>query len=82
MRTRIFAAILLCLLMLPFTAHNSEAAGARWVTVDIDPEVGIPGEVITISATGLDEDEVYEVWAEDDEGQRRFERHNQTTSDG
>jgi len=82
MRTRIFAAILLCLLMLPFTAHNSEAAGGRWVTVDIDPEVGIPGEMITISATGLDEDEVYEVWAEDDEGQRRFERHNQTTSDG
>ncbi len=82
MRTRIFAAILLSLLMLPFAVHNSEAAGGRWVTVDIDPEVGIPGEMITISATGLDEDEVYEVWAEDDEGQRRFERHNQTTSDG
>jgi hypothetical protein len=50
--------------------------------IDIDPEVAIPGESLHLTADGLGTDStiLYEVWVEDDEGQRRFERHNQSTN--
>jgi hypothetical protein len=80
MTERILALLLVALFSLSLipTTDVSAQFGAD---VDIDPEVAIPGETLHLTADGLGTDStiLYEIWVEDDEGQRRFERHNQST---